>query len=165
MLHSVLLCRFFSLSLGDGAGVFALRKDEELAELGRRRRRGVGEERGKREKRWEEGVKRERTENGQGQISGKLKRLWACATDAATTFVLTLVRLALDHPRRVDDPPALGWRRKTVARWPDQEKVIWTVLSRRMAPLTKERLFWQALSFFFFWNRELDRLDWLAQDT
>ena len=102
-----------------------------------------------REGRWEEGVKRERTEHGQGQISGKLKRLWACATDAAATFVLTLVRLALDHPRRVDDPPARGGaeNRGKVAR---PREAYLDRLSRRVPPLANLRLFWQALRFFFF---------------
>ena len=61
---------------------------------------------------------------GAAQRQRKLKRSWACATDAAATFALTLVRLGRSaRPARhlvihatID---LLGMAAKTVARWVD----------------------------------------------
>ena len=86
---------------------------------------------------------------GAAEKLGKLERPGACATDAAATFVLTLVGAqgSAQH-LGIHDEHLLGVAQKTLAKREDQATLIWTDSSAHLGP-NKGPLFWQALRLLF----------------
>ena len=85
----------------------------------------------------------------------RLKRTWCCATDAAATFVLTLLRLGWSAQsarhltthvgKRID---LLAVTPKTVGFWVDQATLAWTDSSANWGN-SKDPLFWEAIRPLF----------------